>query len=383
MRRFEFHEGGSGKFWEVDPTADGFTVRFGKLGAAGQTQQKMFPTPEKAKAELDKLVREKTGKGYVEVGGAPAPVAAKKAAKPAAEREAAADGWIDAGEYAVGLRDGRVVARNKAGKQLASLPKQLKDTPIVAQLEEAAEWLDAHAAECHATVEQWMLRTLPVPTGVVVAVWADPAWRAHLENTVVRPLDTDGAPAGDSGLLRGVDEKRGVGLVTLDGETVWVRAANLGIPHPILLQGGAMDELDEWRAMLAHLGLKQGLQQLFRETFPQPAQPDGTNVSEFGGGTFELLSQAHGEARKRGMRVSGGCAVCRVWEGSGPVEARYWLGEGDPMWETTTGDLYWVDARQRTLDIAAVGPVAFSEGMRMASAIYGKRQVDDADAEDV
>lgn len=293
----------------------------------------------------------------------------------------AGDGWIDAGDYRVGLRDGRVVAQNKAGKQLASLPKALKGSPLVAQLEEAVEWLDAHEAECRATVEQWMLRSLPVPASAVVAVWADPAWRGYLENTVVRPLDADGAPAGESGLLRGVDERRGVGLVTLDGETIWVSAANIGIPHPILLRGAGGDELDEWRGMLAHLGLQQGLQQLFRETFAKPAAPEGTNVTEFAGATFEMLNQAHGEARKRGMRVSGGCAICRVWEAGGPVEARYWLGEGDPLYETTTGDLYWVDGRQRTLEIAAVGPVAFSEGMRMASAIYGKRPSSDAGSE--
>ncbi len=43
-----------------------FTVTYGKIGTEGQTQTKSFASAEKAQAEADKLVREKTSKGYVE-----------------------------------------------------------------------------------------------------------------------------------------------------------------------------------------------------------------------------------------------------------------------------------------------------------------------------
>ncbi|WP_224363167.1 WGR and DUF4132 domain-containing protein [Hyalangium versicolor] len=70
MRRFEFTEGSSKKFWEIDLQDTGFTVRWGRMGTQGQSQQKSFANALKAQAEHDKLVAEKQKKGYTEVGGA-------------------------------------------------------------------------------------------------------------------------------------------------------------------------------------------------------------------------------------------------------------------------------------------------------------------------
>ena len=69
MRRFEFSDSTSNKFWEVDVKGKTLNVTFGKIGTKGQSKPKDFATPEKAKAEMEKLIKEKTGKGYVEVGG--------------------------------------------------------------------------------------------------------------------------------------------------------------------------------------------------------------------------------------------------------------------------------------------------------------------------
>lgn len=66
MRTFQFSDAKSHKFWNIDVSGSSFTVTYGKVGTAGQTQTKSFPTPEKAQAEADKLIREKTGKGYRE-----------------------------------------------------------------------------------------------------------------------------------------------------------------------------------------------------------------------------------------------------------------------------------------------------------------------------
>ena len=66
MRTFEFKDGKSSKFWNIDLSGTEFTVVYGKIGTAGQTQTKSFPTDDKARAAHDKLVAEKTGKGYVE-----------------------------------------------------------------------------------------------------------------------------------------------------------------------------------------------------------------------------------------------------------------------------------------------------------------------------
>jgi uncharacterized protein (TIGR02996 family) len=66
MRTFQYSDAKSHKFWTIDVQANAFTVTYGKVGAAGQTQTKSFATPEKTQAEADKLIREKLGKGYVE-----------------------------------------------------------------------------------------------------------------------------------------------------------------------------------------------------------------------------------------------------------------------------------------------------------------------------
>lgn len=70
MRTFQFSDAKSHKFWAIDVQGSSFTVTYGKVGTAGQSQTKTFPSAEKAQAEADKLIREKTGKGYRETGAA-------------------------------------------------------------------------------------------------------------------------------------------------------------------------------------------------------------------------------------------------------------------------------------------------------------------------
>ncbi|MFO0600617.1 MAG: WGR domain-containing protein [Myxococcaceae bacterium] len=73
FRRFEFVEGSSSKFWEVKVEGEQQIVRFGKIGTPGQTKEKDFDSGAEAKADTKKLIAEKTGKGYREVGVTPPP----------------------------------------------------------------------------------------------------------------------------------------------------------------------------------------------------------------------------------------------------------------------------------------------------------------------
>jgi predicted DNA-binding WGR domain protein len=57
----------SSKFWEVSVDDSQMTVRFGKIGATGQTTVKQFDSAEEAEAQVAKLIAEKSKKGYVEV----------------------------------------------------------------------------------------------------------------------------------------------------------------------------------------------------------------------------------------------------------------------------------------------------------------------------
>ena len=66
MRTFQFSDAKSHKFWNIDVQGNSFTVTYGKIGTAGQTQTKTFATPAQAQAQADKLITEKTKKGYVE-----------------------------------------------------------------------------------------------------------------------------------------------------------------------------------------------------------------------------------------------------------------------------------------------------------------------------
>ncbi|MFF7473130.1 DUF4132 domain-containing protein [Streptomyces sp. NPDC008092] len=278
-------------------------------------------------------------------------------------------GWVTAGDYEVALDDGKVVCRNAAGRRLKSVPAKLADDPAVLGLRQLAEWLERHERQCLADVERWMTRSLPVPLAVLTQVWPDPAWQAALRDLVVTGADGEVA-----GFLRDAGAGRGLGLVDLDGDTVRIAPELVRLPHPVLLE-----DLAELREFAVELGVEQKAQQLFREVWHRPAAPDaeGTQIEEYAGGVFKELRFLHGRATQLGYRVRGGYAVCSVLEEGRGVEARVWIGDYDSYFETETGPLAWTDPAGRTLRLGQVGPVAWSEGMRMAAALYAGRDVED------
>ncbi|MBK7402753.1 MAG: DUF4132 domain-containing protein [Myxococcales bacterium] len=89
MPRYEFVEGTSSKFWQIDLNGPSFTTTFGRIGSSGQTSTKSFATDAKAQAEYDKLIAEKTKKGYQLVSGGSPPAPATSAAPVAAATPAA------------------------------------------------------------------------------------------------------------------------------------------------------------------------------------------------------------------------------------------------------------------------------------------------------
>ncbi|MEM7152200.1 MAG: DNA ligase [Myxococcota bacterium] len=72
MRRFEYRDAKSNKFWEIDRRGAEVTTRWGRVGTDGQSKTKDLGTEAKAISEVDKQVRGKVGKGYVEEGTAAA-----------------------------------------------------------------------------------------------------------------------------------------------------------------------------------------------------------------------------------------------------------------------------------------------------------------------
>ncbi|HEY1296548.1 MAG TPA: DUF4132 domain-containing protein, partial [Chloroflexota bacterium] len=175
--------------------------------------------------------------------------------------------WVEAERgYAVALRGGQVVARGPRGALLKSVPTPLRESDVVRQLRELRDWLSRHERECLATVETWMVRSQPVTRAVLQAVWPDPAWQRGLRDAVIVPLDEDAKPCDAStGFLRAVDPARGVGVVTLEGETVYRRAPLVSLPHPANLP-----ELSDYRDFATELQIDQGISQLYRDTSTKP-----------------------------------------------------------------------------------------------------------------
>jgi predicted DNA-binding WGR domain protein len=85
-RRFECREDGASKFWEVWVEGERLFTRHGRIGSDGRVTDKVFASGAEAERARDKLIKEKTGKGYVEAGAvtptpAPAPTPAPSRSK--------------------------------------------------------------------------------------------------------------------------------------------------------------------------------------------------------------------------------------------------------------------------------------------------------------
>jgi predicted DNA-binding WGR domain protein len=75
-REFQLVEGKSAKFWAIEVVGSRYTVRFGRIGTAGQTQTKELNFPAEARRAAQKLIAEKLAKGYTEKAGAGSMLAA-------------------------------------------------------------------------------------------------------------------------------------------------------------------------------------------------------------------------------------------------------------------------------------------------------------------
>lgn len=284
-------------------------------------------------------------------------------------------GWIEteSGGYAVTLDGTKVLCRNAAGRALKQVPGKLRDDAEVVRLRQLAQWLERHERECREQVDAWLVRSLPVPVALLARVWPDSAWQAALRDLVVAPVAEDGtADMERAGLLRDADPDKGAGIVDLDGDSVRLECETVLIPHPVLLE-----DLDELREFAVELEVAQGVEQLFREVWRRPGDVPGQDWQVYANGKFEQLRHATARAVSLGYRVRGGQAVCPLVEDGRALEAAYWLGDDYPDAESVTGSLEWRDRAGRRLPLAEVGPVAWSEGERMAALVYAGRVVAD------
>ncbi|MDQ1023158.1 hypothetical protein QF035_000740 [Streptomyces umbrinus] len=285
-------------------------------------------------------------------------------------------GWLAVGDtYEIALVEGRVVARSASETsgegQLRALPGELRDRPEVIELQRFAEWLDRHAAQCVARVDSWMVSSLPVPSGLLARVWPDEAWRSALRDLVVV-----GEGPGEVGFLRDADDSGGLGVVNLDGETVRLSPRTVTMPHPVLLP-----DLDELRVFAAELGVVQGVEQIHRAVWRRPRDlgagelGDAETVSEFSGAEYSSWFHLSARAASLGYKVSEGRVSGRIRDAGRVFTASVEIGSPYYGEEGRTGDLSWRHGRDSRLRLSEVGPVAWSEGMRMAAALQAGRTV--------
>ncbi|MGP3985306.1 DUF4132 domain-containing protein [Streptomyces sp. 3N207] len=250
---------------------------------------------------------------------------------------------------------------------LPSVPRAVRSSSMGEKLSELRERLVRHEEECRSTVESWLLAGVPVPAALLARVWPDPSWRSALEHLVV-------VVDGRTGLLTEVTEEGRTGLVDQDGTPHTPPVGPMSLPHPVLLS-----DVEKWRELLDNREAAQGIPQLARELHHRPddIDPKATSLDDYAGGEFEELRHATARAARYGFVMRGGFAMLRIVDGGVGLQARYWLGADDPGLPIETGRLLWVDASERPVALGEVGPVAWSEGVRMAELIHAGRTTDD------
>lgn len=263
--------------------------------------------------------------------------------------------------------DGKIVARNSSGRVLASVPPAAKKTETFGDLDALLSFLHDHDAEVGAQVATWVLRSLPVPRKVIAAAWADETWRSWLVDLVVASDDDQ-----LEGFLRGADDA-GLHIVDLDGESTTITAERVAIPHPVVIT-----DLDDVREFAVELGVSQRMDQLFREVHRRDRRlPETvTELNTWSGGVFEQLRFAAGRAISAGYKMSGGYATVTCIAAGNETIAQYWIGTGYGDEEAETGGLHWVRG-DSVIPVANVDPIAYSEGVRMASHVFAGRKVEE------
>lgn len=144
------------------------------------------------------------------------------------------------------------------------------------------------------------------------------------------------------------------------------------MPHPVLLP-----ELDELRAFAAELDVMQGVEQIHRATWHKPGDIDGDaeTVTEFSGAEYSSWFHLSARAASLGYKVSDGRVTGRIRDAGRVFIASVDIGNPYYEEEGHTGDLSWRHGWDPRLRLSEVGPVAWSEGMRMAAALHAGRTV--------
>lgn len=111
----------------------------------------------------------------------------------------------------------------------------------------------------------------------------------------------------EAGFLQEINDSKGAGIIDLDGESHWLKADSVAIPHPILLK-----ERDDFRQITVELNFPQKLDQVFRSTWtPSKTHLEAMRVEDFSNRILQQLNYALGLCRRLGYRVRVAAPVVR------------------------------------------------------------------------
>ena len=130
FREFEYADGKSFKFWKIDLQETNIVTKYGRIGSEGQESTKSFATAAEAQKAYDKLVAEKTTKGYVEKGSAAASGSAEVAG--ATSTAAAGDEHLSPMLFSTTPSENFELMHNFIGQRIADYRgKSLKGKSVV------------------------------------------------------------------------------------------------------------------------------------------------------------------------------------------------------------------------------------------------------------
>lgn len=271
--------------------------------------------------------------------------------------------------HAIRIADEGVQCRNAKGRVLATVPPAVKKTAEYERMDILLGSLEQHRVEQARAVETWMLRGAGVPLPLLGTLWEDPDARDALRGVLVM-----GAESAVAGLLvdAGPD---GIVLAGPDGARRAVTDARLRVAHPV-----TVEDADRWRLALAEHGLTQGVEQLGRAVFRagevewlrlRRNEPEAPYVLSFEGGAAAFLN--HGRLLRAllplGAELSSGGIAVRVREAGADVVARLEIDGDSPEHPSYVDGLAWFDPDGRRLTFEEIGPVAWSEGVRLAARV--------------
>ena len=124
------------------------------------------------------------------------------------------------------------------------------------------------------------------------------------------------------------------------------------------------------------LGVHQGLDQLFRDVHIKPADADSQKAAlkAYVGAKYERSSHLMGRGRGGGFVTTLGEVSLRIHEGGKTITASLDVSAWDPFESAELGELsFSVNGEHLAFD--KVGPIAWSEGIRMCEFIYAGRSV--------